>query len=134
MRSGAEFARQIAPLLRGKTPLYLRAQSIVSHLDTILLDSEIPIQTHIAYINHPLPLPKAKKPKPRSILIFTSPSAFESFSQSYEWEEDYLALAIGQSTLKAFPPHIRAMVSPTPSIEDSVRFAQSLAGGSLESI
>lgn len=125
-RSGSEFAKQIAPLLKGKTPLYFRAKSIVSRLDEILLSSHIPLREQIAYINHPLPLSQAQKPKPKSILIFTSPSAFYSFTQSYEWEADYLALAIGESTLKAFPTHIRSIISPTPSIEGCIQYAKSL--------
>ncbi|MCX2717597.1 uroporphyrinogen-III synthase [Helicobacter sp. MIT 21-1697] len=124
---GKEFAKEIIPLLQGHTPLYLRAQKIVSGLDSILKNAHIPLQEAIAYINRPQTLPLSLKPKPKSVLIFSAPSAYESFVANFGWDYHYVAVAIGRSTFAHFEKDINAHISPIPSISSCIDFAHSLA-------
>ena len=51
---GKEFAKEIIPLLKNHSPLYLRAKEIISHLNATLKNAKIPLQEAIAYVNTPL--------------------------------------------------------------------------------
>lgn len=124
---GGDFAREIIPLLKDHTPLYLRAKEIISKLDSILKSAQIPLQEFIAYTNTPQNLPQNLKPKPKSILIFTAPSAYKSFISNFAWEQEYIALAIGKSTFAHFSPHINAHIAPKPNIESALTLARALA-------
>ncbi|AAP76701.1 uroporphyrinogen-III synthase [Helicobacter hepaticus] len=124
---GKEFAKEIIPLLQGRTPLYLRAQKIISGLDSLLKNANIPLQEAIAYINHSQILPPSLKPKPKSVLIFSAPSAYESFITNFGWDSHYVAVAIGRSTFAHFEEGINAYISPIPTISSCIDFARSLA-------
>ena len=124
---GETFARELIPLLQGHYPLYLRAQQIISRLDSIIKAAHIPLQEAIAYTNKPLTLNPALKPKPHSVLIFTAPSVYRSFCQNFGWEEGYRAIAIGRSTLAAFDRGIDSYLSDEPSIESCLTLARKLA-------
>lgn len=124
---GEAFAREICPLLQERKVLYLRAKEIVSGLDAILKDNHIDFDEVIAYENIPQSLPLKLKPKPKSVIIFSAPSAYHSFVKNFGWESQYVAVAIGQSTLSHFDKHMRAYVSPSPNFTTCIEFAQNLA-------
>lgn len=124
---GDKFANEIVPLLHKSTPLYLRARKISSHLPNILSQAFIPLQEVIAYQNHPLTLPKSSKPLPGSILIFSAPSVYKSFYQNFGWDNSYTAIAIGQSTYKAFEKGIDSYISQQTSIESCIALARQLS-------
>lgn len=124
---GKEFAKEIIPLLKNHSPLYFRAKEIISHLNTTLKNAKIPLQEAIAYVNTPLILEQNLKPKPQSVLIFTAPSAYKSFVSNFGWEDEYIAIAIGKSTLSYFDSTINAHISPKPSIPHAIEFAKSIA-------
>lgn len=124
---GKEFAKEIIPLLKNHSPLYFRAKEIISHLNTTLKNAKIPLQEAIAYVNMPLILEQNLKPKPQSVLIFTAPSAYKSFVSNFGWEDEYIAIAIGKSTLSYFDSTINAHISPKPSIPHAIEFAKSIA-------
>ncbi|MDE7235991.1 MAG: uroporphyrinogen-III synthase, partial [Helicobacter japonicus] len=81
----------------------------------------------IAYENIPQSLPLKLKPKPKSVIIFSAPSAYHSFVKNFGWASQYVAVAIGQSTLSHFDKHMRAYVSPSPNFTTCIEFAQNLA-------
>ncbi|CUU40082.1 MULTISPECIES: uroporphyrinogen-III synthase [Helicobacter] len=124
---GKTFAQEIIPLLQGRRALYLRAKEIVSGLDSILKNAGICIEEAIMYENIPQKLPLELKPKPKSVIIFSAPSAYDSFVANFGWEDLYIAIAIGQSTFARFDKHITAYVSPSANFESCIAFAKDIA-------
>lgn len=79
------------------------------------------------YENIPQKLPLELKPKPKSVIIFSAPSAYDSFVANFGWEDLYIAIAIGQSTFARFDKHITAYVSPSANFESCIAFAKDIA-------
>ena len=108
---GDEFASEIAPLLKGKKTLFLRAKEVVSDVFGILQNGGVNLIEIIAYEN----------------VIFTSPSNVDGFLRNFELDLSYKIIAIGKKTaisLKNFP---NIIVSKTQSIEDCIEIAKNLA-------
>lgn len=125
--SGVEFANSLLKILpQDATPLYLRAEKIVSNLDRILLDSNINLKQEIAYKNCPKKLDKSLKPPLDSILIFAAPSAYKAFVENFGWESSYKAVAIGQTTLDSLPRNIKAFKAKEHSLESCIQLAKEL--------
>lgn len=127
---GESFAREIIARACGRRLLYLRAQSIVSNLDLALKQAQIPLTQIIAYTNTPKSLPYSQKPAPRSVLIFSAPSNYHAFVQNFGWDSSYIAIAIGQTTLRAFAPSVQGYVSPKQTLEACIKLAKELAESS----
>lgn len=125
--NGSEFANTIAPMLKDKVPLYLRAKEIVSQLDEILMASNIALQECIAYANTPLALDSSLKPKAHSIIIFSAPSAYKSFVNSFGWDDSYIAIAIGEATFESFDKTIQAHKAKNPSIKACIALAKDIS-------
>lgn len=124
---GDEFASEIAPLLKGKKTLFLRAKEVVSDVFGILQNGGVNLIEIIAYENVFLNLPNELKPPKNSIIIFTSPSNVDGFLRNFELDLSYKIIAIGKKTaisLKNFP---NIIVSKTQSIEDCIEIAKNLA-------
>lgn len=126
--SGKGFAKEIAPLLKERHPVYFRAARIVSSMDEILLAARVDLKQVIAYKNQPKTCDMSEKPRARSILIFTSPSHYGNFKKNFGWDGSYLAIAIGISTFSAFDADVDAVVSPVCSIEGCIEFATKIQG------
>lgn len=124
---GTSFAQELTTLLENKSPLYLRAQHIVSKLDEKLLGAGVRLRQIIAYINQPKKLPPSLRPKSHSVLIFVSPSAFVFFKQIFGWDANYIAVAIGMTTFSTFDSDIMAFVSSHRSIDACIEMAKDLA-------
>lgn len=124
---GESFAREIIARSCRHRLLYLRAQSIVSNLDLTLKQAQIPLTQIIAYTNTPKSLPHSQKPAPHSVLIFSAPSNYHAFVQNFGWDSSYIAIAIGQTTLRAFAPDVIAYTSPKQTLESCIKLAKELA-------
>ncbi len=124
-RDGSEFAKEIAPLLKGKKVLYLRAKEVVSKLDKILIKAGIDLDQQIVY-ETTCKCYKDKKLEENSTFIFTSPSTVECFFKSFEWSESYKAVCIGETTAKALPNEIKAHISKEKSIKSCIELAKKL--------
>lgn len=121
---GKEFASFLQQTLKPKERLlYLRAKNIVSNLDEILKQSGFSIHSQIAYCSQILH--STQKPPKDSVLLFTSPSAYDYFLQNFQWDESYLAIAIGKSTFERFESGISKEISPIQEIEQSTKLLQS---------
>lgn len=115
------FIDEVIPLLRQKTSLYLRGESIVSNLDTKLQKIGVSLVSQIIYKSRcKSNISQIHKPNPDSILLFTSPSAFYFFRQFFIWDESYIAVALGKTTFQSFDPKIQKFLSPYQDIEKSV--------------
>lgn len=124
---GRAFGEEICPLLKGRNVLYLRAKKIVSGLDSIFKAYGISFEQVFAYENIYQKLPSSLKPKPHSIIIFPSPSAYHSFVENFGWDSHYKALALGRTTFSHFDKHICAILSPHASFGASIAFAKELS-------
>ncbi len=127
---GALFAQEVLPHLQAclqtKSALYVRAQHSAFNLGA-WLQAHVSVQELIAYTNKPLKLSAHLKPPPHSILIFSAPSAYKAFVFNFGWDTSYRAIALGESTYRAFESHVRALISPEPSLQASVALAKELA-------
>lgn len=124
---GESFAREIIERANGRKMLYFRAKDIASNLDLLLTQAQIPLAQITAYTKQPKPLSQSLKPRPQSVLIFTAPSHYHFFVQNFGWDPSYIAVAIGQTTLRAFAPSTICYASPTQSLESCIDLAKILA-------
>jgi uroporphyrinogen-III synthase len=124
---GDDFAQELIPILKGKKTVFLRAQKVISKLDSILRENHIDLDDIAIYktiikkdIN------KNLKPPKGSIIIFSSPSTIEGFFTHFEWDDSYKAVAIGKVTSAHLPENIKCKVAPKPSLPGCVEFAHNL--------
>ena len=102
---GNDFAAEIAPLLRGKKTLFLRARETASSENVFK------------------PLGEEQKPPKNSAIIFTAPSAVRNFTRNFGWDESYKAVAIGLTTAK----ELENFTSPAISAQQNINACVSLA-------
>ena len=124
--NGEKFANEIKTNLKNKKILYLRAKKIASDIPKILLENEINLIQTIVYESKFKPLDSKLKPESKSILIFTSPSQYQSFKKNFKWDETYIAIAIGKTTFNAFNKNINALISPKQNIQYCIKFAKKI--------
>ena len=120
---GNEFAAEIAPLLRGRDALYLRARQTVSKLEQILSSAGVRLQSMIAYENSILSLPAAAKPPQGSTLIFTSPKNVRGFTANFGWDGGYRAICIGRTTASVLSEFCEPIICERRSIKSCVDLA-----------
>ncbi len=128
---GKEFAKEIIPLLKEKSVLYLRAKGIVSSLDAILLEHGINLKQAVVYENKlkhlTLSEQNALKPKEKSILIFTAISHAKAFLHYFEFLKNYTAISIGNTTASYLKERgIQSYIAQKPSLEACLNLALSL--------
>jgi len=117
---GNSFALEIAQALQGKKVLYLSAMEVVSNLVEILNKKGVLCDVAVVYktvckkYEEKIVLPK------KSIIIFSSPSTIRCFLENLEWDESFKAVAIGETTAKAFPSYMQAHIAETTSLESCV--------------
>ncbi|MCD8212979.1 MAG: uroporphyrinogen-III synthase [Campylobacter sp.] len=123
---GDEFAAEIAPLLKGKKTLYLRAKEVVSNLSEILHANGVNLSEIIAYKNIPKCVDSELKPPLGSVIIFTSPLNFKNFILNFGWEDSYKAVAIGQTTANELAKFTNPIVSEIQSVNSCISLAKTL--------
>ena len=120
---GNDFAAEIAPFLKGKKTLFLRARETASSVGEILRENGINLTQIIAYENVFKPLNEEQKPPKNSAIIFTAPSAVRNFMRNFGWDESYKAVAIGLTTAK----ELEIFTSPAVSAQQNINSCVSLA-------
>ena len=120
---GNDFAAEIAPFIKGKKTLFLRALETASSVGEILRKSGVNLTQIIAYENVFKPLNEEQKPPKNSAIIFTSPSAVRNFTRNFGWDESYKAVSIGLTTAK----ELEAFASPIVSAQQNINACVSLA-------
>ncbi|MDO5045493.1 uroporphyrinogen-III synthase [Campylobacter sp.] len=123
---GKEFASEILPLLKDKKTLYLRAKKTVSNLGGILEEASVDITQIVAYENVCLKVEAELKPQPKSVIIFTAPSAVKNFISNFGWDESYKAVSIGKTTSEELAKFTTAITSEIQSVESCIRLAKTL--------
>lgn len=122
-KHGDEFAYELVDELRGKKALYIRGSKTVSSITEILNSAGVECDEEIVYESRCIKYDKEIKLPKNSIIIFSSPSTIECFLKNVKWQDSFKAISIGNTTLKHFPPEIKAVVSDNTSIEACVRKA-----------
>lgn len=127
---GNEFANEVAPLLKGKKTLFLRAKNVISKVGEILAQNGINLTQVIAYENKILSLSheeiSAKIPPKNSILIFTSPSNVQGFMRNFSIDESYKLIAIGKATAKELENCENLLISKTQDIDECIKLAHNI--------
>ena len=123
---GNDFAAEIAPLLKGKKTLFLRARETASRVGEILRESGVNLTQIIAYENVFKPLENEQKPSKNSAIIFTAPSAVRNFMRNFGWDESYKAVAIGLTTAKELGKFTSPAVSAQQNINSCINLAKTL--------
>lgn len=122
---GDEFAKEIAPLLKDKKVLFLRAKNTASSIFEILLENEISVTEVIAYKNVYKPS-NDDKPDDGSVIIFTSPSAVNNFISNYGWNDSYKVVAIGKTTANLLKFTKNLKIAKKQTIDECIRVAKTL--------
>ncbi|WP_104722213.1 uroporphyrinogen-III synthase [Helicobacter mesocricetorum] len=131
---GDSFGAELQNQLKGKKPLFIRAKKIASSLVEILSVAQIYPLESILYETLPIklnPTQKEKlKPKKNAILFLSAPSSLRAFLSNFQWQEDYTALCIGETTLKyakkSLGEKAKILLSPDTNIHSSLEFAKTL--------
>ncbi|WP_096013422.1 uroporphyrinogen-III synthase [Campylobacter lanienae] len=123
---GSEFGAEILEKLYGKRVLFIKAKETISNLDIYFTQNGIDISVIDGYENLILKKDISSKPKPNSILIFTSPINVRAFIQNFNWDDSYKAVAIGKATAQALKPYTDPIISKSQTIKDCVELAKSL--------
>ncbi|MDK9693962.1 MAG: uroporphyrinogen-III synthase [Sulfurimonas sp.] len=129
-KHGNEFAKELVQLLKNKKVLYIRGSKIVSNLveelnaNDVICDEAIVYQTVCVEFKKKIVLPK------KSAIIFSSPSTIECFLKNAIWDESYIAISIGHTTKKYFPPYITPIIAETTSFDSCVKKAIELINNS----
>lgn len=123
---GKEFAGEILPLVKNKKTLYLRAKKTLSNLGGILEEESVDITQIVAYENVYLKVEAELKPKPKSVIIFTAPSAVKNFILNFGWDSSYKAVSIGKTTSKELVKFTKPLTSEIQSVESCIRLAKTL--------
>ncbi len=123
---GDKFALELLPLLENKKVLYLRAKKTVSNITDILKSHKINITEEIVYETICKQEIKKEPLEDNSIFIFTSPSSYNCFMKSFDWNDSFTAIAIGKTTAKEFKKNTNYFISDETSINSCIKLAKSL--------
>ena len=126
-KHGDEFAKELIVELKGKRALYIRGKEVVSNLASILKNNHISCDELIVYetvcktYDFTPQIPKG------SLIIFSAPSTIKCFMENGFWDDSFQAIAIGKTTAKYFPPHIKPIISDDTSLEACVEKAMEIS-------
>lgn len=123
---GDDFAKELAPILKNKKVLYVRAKKVVSSLVTSLKNDNININELITYETACNENLQDIKIENNAVIIFSSPSTIKCFFKKYSWNKSYKAVVIGKTTAKYLPSDVDFTISPSTSLEKCIEVAQSL--------
>lgn len=124
---GNDFADEIAPFLKGKKTLFLKAFKTVSDVGGILIKKGAILTQITAYKNVFLSLDKNLKPPFGSILVFSSPSNVEGFIKNFgKIDESYKVISIGNATAKLLKTHPNLIISNKQNIDECLNLAKNL--------
>jgi uroporphyrinogen-III synthase len=124
---GEELASDIKKDFCHKRLLYLRPKKVSTDIKALLSDTQIDISEQIIYETSCKFYNQRAKPPKDSIIIFTSPSTIRCFLKNFEWDSSYIAIVIGEATLKHLPSNATYHIAHTPLLEACVYKAFEIA-------
>jgi len=123
---GDVLAHELALSFKGFRWLYPRPKVVVSKIAADLRNSGIEVEEKIIYETSCVQYDNTSKPCSGAVLIFTSPSVVKCFFENFSWDDSWKAVSLGKKTAAAFPKHIKTEISPTTSIDESIKFSENL--------
>lgn len=123
---GDEFAKEIAPFLKGKKVLFSRAKEVVSDVSGILRKNGVKVREVISYRSVCKKCKHLEKPIQNSTLIFSSPSSLCCFLECFDWDESWRAVCIGKKTAMQLPKNIPWIMPKKRTIKACVKLAKKL--------
>ncbi len=124
---GKTLSQDIITKFQDKKILYLRPKEVSFDSKNFLTKEGLELQEQIIYETSCIRYEKKEKPSTNAIIIFTSPSTIHCFLKSFEWDESYTAVVIGEATKIHLPENARYEVADTPLIEACITKARSVA-------
>ena len=122
---GEVLANDILKYFSNKKILYIRPKVVSFDSYNFLKRHNIDIKEAIIYETVCKEY-KSKVLEKNSIIIFTSPSTINCFFKSFKWDNSFIAVVIGKSTLKNLPKGVKAVVADTPTIDSCIKKAKSV--------
>ena len=119
-------SEDIVTRFKDKNILYLRPKEVSFDSKTFLANAGIALQEQIIYETSCVNYEKQQKPLKDAVIIFTSPSTVHCFLKSFEWDESYTAVLIGEATKKHLPSQARFEVADKPLISACIKKAKQL--------
>lgn len=115
--------------LKTQKCLYLRAKSIASNLNDLLVDYGVNLEQIIAYENVSKPLDKDFELFSPSVFIFVAPSSVRNFFKYFSLKDKDKIITIGERTaksLKEFVGQKEILIPQIQSLEACVKLAKNL--------
>lgn len=123
---GERLNQDIITRFQDKKILYLRPKEVSFDSKTFLANAGIKLDEQIIYETSCITYGKKERPGKGSIIIFTSPSTIHCFLRSFEWDESYTAVVIGEATKRHLPTNARCEVADEPIIDACITKAKQL--------
>ena len=121
---GETLSQDIVRKFKEKKILYLRPKEVSFDSKAFLRKEGIGLDEKIIYETNCIQYTKEDQPDKHAIIIFTSPSTIHCFLKSFEWDESYIAVVIGEATKKHLPVNARYEVADTPLIDACITKAR----------
>lgn len=119
---GDELAKEIIKTYPPSNILFLKAKVVLSDIVNILKNNNFNIIEKVVYETNCNKIDF--QPKKGDIFIFTSPSTVKCFLNSFKWDKNYKAVAIGTRTASYFKGEI--VTSEIQTIENCIKIAKNL--------
>ncbi len=123
---GLEFAHEIAPKLKGKKAVFVRAKEVVSDVAGELRKSGVNLAEIVAYQNLSAPISNLKPPQDGALIVFASPKNAKLFYEKFGWKNSWRALAIGNATAAALGAFCEPVISEKQDINYCLDLARKL--------
>lgn len=123
---GEVLSQDIITYFKDKKLLYLRPEKVSFDTKGYLERAGVAVEEQVIYKTSCAVYPKEETPSKGAIIIFTSPSTIHCFFQSFEWDESYSAVVIGEATKRHLKPDMHYVVADEPLIRSCIAKARSL--------
>jgi len=120
-------SQDIVERFKERSILYLRPKEISFDAKSFLYTQGIVLEEQILYKTSCIRYSVEEKPSKNAIIIFTSPSSIYCFLKSFDWDESYVAVLIGEATKEHMPKHAKMYLSPDATIDACILRAKELS-------
>ena len=131
MSRGGGYGDTLAEIIINGYPdkkwLYPRPETVASDFGEKVRNAGVFIEDAVVYKTTCNPEAGTLEIEDDAVLIFTSPFTIDCFLHYYAFKPTHEVVAIGKTTRSALPEGVESCMPERPSVETSVRLAQSLA-------
>lgn len=124
---GKELSKDIAVHFKERKLLYLRPRVVSFDSKSYLQKAGIALNEQVVYETSCVPYSREDVPQKGAVIIFTSPSSIYCFLKSFEWDESYTAVVIGEATKEHLTPRMQYVIADEPMIDSCIEKAKSLS-------